>query len=208
VRVVGVQTAGAAAFPPSLSAGHPVLLESMSTMADGIAVGLPGTVPFALIQEYVDEIVTVDEDAIARALVRLLERDKLLAEPSGAVAVAALMADPEAFTPPVVATVSGGNVDPLLLSRLMRHGLVADGRYLSFGVVVPDRPGSLAALLAALASTGANVMDVVHERTRSTLELDEVEVWVVAETRGPNHRDEVLAAVRSADTRWRLRVGP
>jgi threonine dehydratase len=206
VRVVGVQAAGAAAYPPSLWAGHPVSLEHMATMADGIAIGRPGVVPFEIVRARVDEIVTVDEDAISRALVRLLERNKLLAEPAGAVAVAALMQQPQTFTPPVVATISGGNVDPLLIARLVRHGMVADGRYLSFRVAIPDKPGALAALLAALASAGANVLDVVHERTRASLHVDEVDVLAVVETRGAAHRDEVLAAVASADSRWRLRV--
>jgi threonine dehydratase len=140
--------------------------------------------------------------------VRLLERNKLLAEPAGAVAVAALMAHPEAFRPPVVATISGGNLDPLLLSRLVRHGLVAEGRFASLRVAIPDRPGALAALLAVLAGAGANVLDVVHERTRASLHVDEVEVRLVVETRGPHHRDEVLAAVAAADTRWRSSPEP
>lgn len=208
VRVVGVQAEGAAAYPPSLWAGHPVPLPAMTTMADGIAVGCPGQVPFTIVRALVDEVVTVDEDAISRALVRLLERNKLLAEPAGAVAVAALMTHPEAFRPPVVATISGGNVDPLLLSRLVRHGLVAEGRFASLRVAIPDRPGALAALLAVLADAGANVLDVVHERTRASLHVDEVEVRLVVETRGPHHRDEVLAAVAAADTRWRLSPEP
>jgi threonine dehydratase len=178
----------------------------MVTMADGIAVGRPGDVPFEIVRSRVDEILTVDEDAISRALVLLLERNKLLAEPAGAAAVAALMQHPTSFTTPVVATVSGGNIDPLLLTRVVRHGMVADGRYLSFRVAIPDKPGALAALLAALASVGANVLDVVHERTRALLHVDEVDIAVVVETRGPLHRDEVLVAVAAVDTQWRLRV--
>jgi len=204
VRVIGVQAEGAAAYPPSLWAGHPVPLGSMSTMADGIAVGCPGELPFALIREHVDEIVTVSEDAISRALVRLLERNKLVAEPAGAVAVAALMTHAAAVEPPVVATVSGGNIDPLLLLRVVRHGLVADGRYLTLGVSIPDRPGSLAALLMTMADVGANVLDVVHERTRSHLNVGEVDVRLVLETRGSQHRDEVLQAVRNPSNPWRL----
>lgn len=204
VRVIGVQAEGAAAYPPSLWAGHPVPLQTMSTMADGIAVGRPGDLPFALIREHVDEIVTVSEDAISRALVRLLERNKLVAEPAGAVAVAALMSGACAVEPPVVATLSGGNIDPLLLLRVVRHGLVADGRYLTLGVSIPDRPGSLAALLATMADVGANVLDVVHERTRSHLHVDEVDVRLVLETRGPAHRDEVLEVVRHPRNPWRL----
>jgi threonine dehydratase len=146
----------------------------------------------------------VSEDAISRALVRLLERNKLVAEPAGAVAVAALMTHAAAVEPPVVATVSGGNIDPLLLLRVVRHGLVADGRYLTLGVSIPDRPGSLAALLMTMADVGANVLDVVHERTRSHLHVGEVDVRLVLETRGSQHRDEVLQAVRNPSNPWRL----
>lgn len=192
VRVVGVQAEEAAAYPPSLRAGHPVPLSSMSTMADGIAIGLPGRVPFEIIAEHVDDIVTVSEEEMSRALVRLLERNKLVAEPAGAVAVAALASGKVEVHGPVVATVSGGNVDPLLLMRVVRHGIVADGRYLAFTVRIPDKPGALAVLLTHLADLGANVLDVVHERTRSSLSVDDVDVSLRLETRGPNHRDAII----------------
>ncbi len=195
VTVVGVQAEGAAAYPPSLWAGHPVPLESMSTMADGIAVGRPGDLPFSIISQYVDEVVTVTEDAISAALVRLLERNKLVAEPAGAVAVAALASGRVSPSGPVVATVSGGNIDPLLMLRVIRHGMVADGRYLAFMTAIHDRPGALAQLVTLLADAGANVLDVVHERTRSSLAVDDVEVLVVAETRGRSHREEILAVL-------------
>lgn len=125
VKVIGVQAEGAAAYPPSLAAGHPVVIESPVTMADGIKVGRPGDVPFALIQEYVDEVVTVSEDALSSALLLCLERAKLVVEPAGASPVAALLSDPKAFEGPVVAVLSGGNVDPLLLQRILRHGMAA-----------------------------------------------------------------------------------
>jgi threonine dehydratase len=192
VRVVGVQAEGAAAWPPSLWHGHPVALTSMTTMADGIAVGRPGDLPFALVSEHVDEIVTVSEDAIARALVQLAERNKVVAEPAGAVAVAALAAGAVDVEGPVVATVSGGNIDPLLLLRVVRHGLVADGRYLAFVTAIRDQPGALAQLLVRLAGLGANVLDVVHERTRTTLAVADVDVLVHVETRGPVHRGTIL----------------
>jgi threonine dehydratase len=195
IRVVGVQASGAAAYPPSLWAGHPVALESMTTMADGIAVGRPGDLPFSLIRDHVDEVVTVGEDDISAALVRLAERNKLVSEPAGAVAVAALAAGLVPVDGPVVATVSGGNIDPLLMLRVIRHGLAADGRYLAFTTAIQDRPGALAQLLAGLADAGANVLDVVHERTRSSLAVDDVEVMVVVETRGRPHRDRILAAL-------------
>jgi len=192
VRIVGVQAAGAAAYPESLAQGHPVALGSMSTMADGIAIGRPGDVPFALVQEYVDEIRVVDDEAIARALVLTLERGKLVVEPAGAAALAAVLDDPTAFQAPVVVVVSGGNVDPLLLLRVIRHGLAAAGRYSSLHVRVPDRPGSLAGLLAALAGVDANVVEIEHARVDPRLSLHEVEIMVQVETRGPSHRDTVL----------------
>ncbi len=192
VRIVGVQAAGAAAYPGSLAVHHPVSLASMSTMADGIAVGRPGDVPFALIDHLVDDVVVVDDETIARALVLTLERGKLVVEPAGAAGLAAVLEDPTAFEPPVVIVVSGGNVDPLLLLRVIRHGLAAAGRYSTLTVRMPDRPGSLASLLAALAAADANVVEVEHARADPKLHLHEVEIEVQVETRGPEHRDDVL----------------
>jgi threonine dehydratase len=196
VRVVGVQAEGAAAYPGSLAAGLPVALESMSTMADGIAVARPGVVPFAAIEQYVDEVVTVSEESISQALVLLLERAKLVVEPAGAVAVAAILDRPDAFATPTVAVLSGGNVDPLLLAKLIRHGLASAGRYLNICVRIPDRPGGLARLLSEFAEQGANVLEVMHERTSGSLTVDEVEVRVQLETRGPEHAEAVLSQLR------------
>ena len=198
VRLVGVQAERAAAYPPSLRAGHPVTLEKMSTMADGIAVGRPGDVPFGIIKDQVDEVITVSEEAISGALVMLLERAKQVVEPAGAASVAAIADHPDRFEPPVVAVLSGGNIDPLLLLRVIRHGMAAAGRYLSFRVRIPDQPGALARLLAELAAAEANVLDVVHERTGARLHVDEVEVALQVETRGPEHCDRVLAKLRTA----------
>jgi threonine dehydratase len=196
VRVVGVQAGGAAAFPPSLAAGRPVPLAAMSTMADGIAVGCPGQITFDLVREYVDEILTVSEESLTRALLLCLERAKLLVEPAGAAAVAAVMDDPGHFEPPVAVVLSGGNVDPVLLVRVLRHGLAAAGRYLAFSIAIPDLPGALAALLRDLADAGANVLDVVHQRTGGGLRVDEVGVDLQLETRGPDHSKDVLDALR------------
>src|SRR5205814_6803371 len=126
----GVQAESAAAFPASLAAGRPVPLDRMTTMADGIAVGCPGPVPFALVRELVDDIVTVSEESLSRALLLCLERAKLVVEPAGAAGVAAVMDEPAAFEPPVVVVVSGGNIDPVLLLRVLRHGMASAGRYL------------------------------------------------------------------------------
>ncbi|MEU0401418.1 threonine ammonia-lyase [Streptomyces sp. NPDC006197] len=198
VKVIGVQAEGAAAYPPSLAAGHPVVIETPVTMADGIKVGRPGDVPFALIQEYVDEVRTVSEDALSSALLLCLERAKLVVEPAGASPVAALLADPTSFRGPVVAVLSGGNVDPLLLQRILRHGMAAGGRYLSLRLRVTDRPGALATLLAVLTVVDANVLDVSHVRTDPRLGLTEAEVELHLETKGPEHCREVAEALREA----------
>jgi threonine dehydratase len=198
IRVIGVHAEGAASFPPSLRAGRPVPLESMATIADGIAIGCPGELTFDLVRRYVDDVHTVSEDALARALLLCLEQAKMVVEPAGAAAVAAVMEAPELFEPPVVCVLSGGNIDPVLLMRVLRHGMIAAGRYLSFHLRIPDRPGSLARLLAELAASGANVLDVEHSRTGPKLHLDEVEVALQLETRGQQHCEEVLARLRAA----------
>ncbi len=198
VRMAGVQAAGAAAWPESLAAGRPVPLSEMTTIADGIAVGCPGPVTFAHVSALVDDMLTVSEEAISRAQLLLLERAKLVVEPAGAAAVAAILDDPLRFEPPVVAVLSGGNMDPILLLRVIQHGMTAAGRYLSIRLRIEDSPGSLAALLARLADLGANVLDVEHQRTGRQLHLGEVEVALSVETRGSEHSAEVLAELRRA----------
>ena len=196
VRVVGVQAEGAAAYPASLAAGHPVPLSSMSTMADGIAVGCPGEVTFAAVRDHVDDIVTVSEESLSRALLALVERAKMVVEPAGAAAVAALLDDPTAYETPAVAVLSGGNIDPLLLSKVIRHGLASAGRYLYLRVCIPDLPGGLASLLTQVGDAGANVLEVAHERISPSLHLHEVEVRIQLETRSEAHAEEVMARLR------------
>ena len=198
VRVVAAQAAGAASYGPSLAAGSPVALDTMSTMADGIAVGCPGDVPFSIVRALVDRVVTVDEEALSRALLLALERAKLVVEPAGAAGLAAVMEDPAAFEPPVVVVLSGGNIDPLLLTKVVRHGLVAAGRFLSLQVRIPDRPGELARLLGVLGDSGVNVLDVEHSRTGQGLHVDEVEVSLQLETRGRDHAADVLERLAAA----------
>lgn len=202
VRVIGVQAAEAAAWPDSLAAGTPMRVPRMSTMADGIAVGQPGAVPFAHVAELVSEIVTVDEDSLSKALLLCLERAKLIVEPAGAAGVAALLSTELRDLPgPVVTILSGGNIDPLLLTRVIGHGLSAAGRYLAMRVTIADRPGALSALLGVVGRAGASVVDIVHSRTGMWLAVDEVEVSLTVETRGPAHRDDVLDALRDAGFR-------
>ncbi|WP_237158251.1 threonine ammonia-lyase [Mycobacteroides franklinii] len=201
VRIVAVQAAGAAAFPVSLKAGHPVALESMDTMADGIAVGKPGAVPFEHVAALVDDVVTVSEEALSRGLLLCLERAKLVVEPAGAAAVAALLtlsAEELGLTGPVCAVLSGGNIDPLLLTHVITHGLRAAGRYLTVRVTVADAPGGLSGLLDVFRSSGASVVDVTHWRNSERLRLGEVDVLATVETRGPEHRQAVLDAIVAA----------
>jgi threonine dehydratase len=198
VRIIGVQAAGAAAWPASLAAGVPVPLASMRTIADGIAVGRPGNLTFDQVSTLVDDILTVDEDALSRALLVLLERAKMLVEPAGAAAVAALMEEPERFATPVVAVLSGGNIDPLVLWHVLQHGMAAAGRYLTLRVRVGDRPGALAALLVLMGQAGANVVDVAHSRISGALPLGDVDIDIVLETRGTSHSAEVVATLNAA----------
>ncbi|MDF2977780.1 MAG: threonine dehydratase [Actinomycetospora sp.] len=206
VRVVGVQAAGLAAWPPSLAAGAPTSVAG-TTIADGIAVSRPGEVPFALVRALVEEIVTVDEEALARGVLRCLEREKLLVEPAGAAAAAALAEYPGRWPAPVVAVVSGGNVDPVLLVDLVRRGLVAAGRYVALRVRLPDRPGYLADVLRLVGRAGGNVVDVEHRRlSASGTAPGTVDVALTLETRGHDHRTAILAELAAAG--WDVTAEP
>ncbi|MGZ4695441.1 MAG: threonine ammonia-lyase, partial [Acidimicrobiales bacterium] len=162
VRVVGVEAAGAASMVASLAAGAPVELTTVRTIADGIALKSPSALTFAHVRALVDDVVTVTDEEIGRALILLLERAKAVVEPSGAVGLAALLAGRVRGSGPVAVVLSGGNVDPLMLMRLIEHGLSAAGRYLRLRVVVPDRPGALAAITQTVADLGINVLAVEH----------------------------------------------
>jgi len=195
-RVVGVQAAGAASYPASLRAGHPVALQRMSTMADGIAIARPGQADFDIIAAAGVDFVTVDDEQISRAVVTCLERSKQIVEPAGAAAVAAVFSQPQLFEPPVVVTLSGGNVDPLFLLRIVQRGLVAAGRYIVLSARIPDTPGALEGLLAQIAAQRGNVVTVTHNRTNPLLAVDECAVVVEVEVRGPEHGAEIMAALR------------
>ena len=198
IRMIGVQADAVAPYPASLAAGHPVAVASATTMADGIAVAVPGELAFSLMTEHAVRVVTVSEESLSQALLLCLERAKQVVEPAGAAAVASLLEHPRAFEPPVVAVLSGGNIDPLLLAKVLRHGLAAAGRYLTFRCRLPDRPGALATLLAEVAGLGANVLDVMHERVTPGLRVDDVEVLLQVETRGPGHCDSVISQLRES----------
>lgn len=198
VRVVAVQAKNAASFTQSLQAGKPVPVESTQTMADGIAVAGPGPMTYAHLSELVDDVVTVSEESLSRAVLLCLERRKMVVEPAGAASVAAMLEYPGEFAGPVVGLLSGGNVDPLLLLEIIRHGMTAGGRYLQLQLRVPDRPGSLAGVLSKVGELGANVLDVHHSRISGALALGEVEVSLNLETRGVEHCETVAAELGNA----------
>ena len=175
--------------------GRPVVLPKKRYY---IALNKPRGVVSTRADVHAARVVTVSEESLSRGLLLCLERAKQVVEPAGATAVAALLDHPRDFVPPVVVVLSGGNIDPLLLSKVLRHGLTAAGRYLAFRCRLPDRPGSLAKLLGDLADLGANVLEVAHERLAPRLHVDEAEVVLQVETRGPEHCGEVISALRAA----------
>lgn len=196
IRIVGVQAANAASYPPSLEAGRPVQITTFPTIADGIAVAKPGALNFEIIREVVDEVVTVSEDETAKALLLLMERAKLVVEPAGAVAVAAILSGAVRNTGKTVVILSGGNMDPLMMERIVSHGLSASERYLKIRIPLPDRPGQLARTSAIVADQNANVVEVVHTRHGNGMQISQVELELHIETRGPEHAEQVLSALR------------
>ena len=196
IRVIGVQASNAAAYPPSISAGQPTTIEVKGTIADGIAVSRPGDLPFDIIKDAVDEIVTVSDDDIARALLMLIERAKLVAEPAGAAGVAAILAGKIDATGPTTVILSGGNIDAKLMERVISRGLIASGRYLHILIPLPDRPGQLARVSEIVAGQNANVIEVLHTRHGVGLQINQVQLSVDIETRGPEHSEQVLQALR------------
>ncbi len=197
VRVIGVQSANAAAFPVSLAAGAATEIRISPTIADGIAVAKPGSLTFEIVRETVDEVVTVPDDDTARALVVLLERAKLVVEPAGAVGVAAIMAGAVRDAGKTVVLLSGGNIDPTMMERVISHGLAASERYLKLRIPLPDRPGQLARVAELIAECNANVLEVLHTRHNGGLQISQVQLELHIETRGPEHADAVLARLRA-----------
>lgn len=197
IRVIGVQSVNAAAYPPSLEAGEPTTIEMKPTIADGIAVARPGKLNFDIIKDAVDEVVTVTDDDISRALVTLLERAKLVVEPAGAVAVAAILAEKIDAVGTTVVVLSGGNIDPMVMERVISRGLLATGRYLRVRIPLPDRPGQLARVAEIVAGENANVVEVLHTRHNAGLQITQVELEVHIETRGQDHANQVLDAMRA-----------
>ena len=197
VRTIGVMAVGADSMARSVAASEPVCVEPR-TIADGIALREPSPLTLAHVQAFVDHLVAVPDDAIARAVLLLAERAKAVVEPAGAAAMAAVLDGLVLGDGPVAVVVSGGNIDALLLTKLLEFGLGASGRYLRLVIVLDDRPGALAGLTELVADLGLNVIDVEHHRAGLRLPLGGVEVVMTVETRDHDHRTEVVRQLRGA----------
>ncbi len=197
VRIIGVEAAGAAAMRDSLAAGHLIKLETLSTVADGIAVKAPGERTFAIARKLVDAVVTVEDDDIIRTVLLLMERGKLVVEGAGAAAAAALLSGAIALPGMRTAVVlSGGNIDMNLVGRFIAHGLAIQGRYLALRTLLIDRPGELLRLLSIIAEQNTNVLDVAHHRAAPHAPIQHVEVSLTLETRNREHCDQLIQSLR------------
>lgn len=201
IRIIGVQAQNAAAYPPSLAADALVPLTKVSTIADGIAVGLPGQLPFAIIKNLVDDVHTVSEDDIARALIFLLERNKLVVEPAGSVPVAALISgslqEKYGDLGTTVCLLSGGNIDPMLMLKVIQRGLSAAGRYMTIKMMLKDRPGELTTISRIISDLDANVTGLDHTRVGGDLSMGDVSITINMETKGQEHCQQVLEALQA-----------
>ena len=198
VRVIGVQAAGAAGMKASLDAGHIVELPSAKTIADGIAVKRPGENTFELCRQYLDQVVTVDDDEIAQAILFLMERGKMVAEGAGAAPVAAILNRKFDVTGKVAAVISGGNIDVTMLSRIIEKGLLRAGRVSKLRIILQDRPGQLEQVSRIIGGNGANVMAIHHDRTDVDLDIRDAILEITMETQDREHAQRIIAALREA----------
>ena len=198
IRVIGVQTSRLPSMKAAIDAGHLVTLPVASTLADGIAVRTAGTRTFPMVRKYVDEIVTVEEEEIASAILLLLEREKTVAEGAGAAAVAAILHDKvNCAGKRIVAIISGGNIDVGILSRIIERGLAKDGRLIRLRIHLPDYPGALHTLTGVLAEHRANIVETSYDR-KFGVDLGYSAIDLTMETRGNEHVDNLLAALSAS----------
>lgn len=198
LKVIGVQAENAAPYVESLRTGVATPFVTSPTIADGIAVAMPGVLNFEIIKHVVDEVVVVSDDDIARALLMLLERAKLVVEPAGAASIAAMLTGKVTGGKATVAILSGGNIDPQMMERVISRGLAASDRYLKLRLMLPDRPGQLARVAELISEANANVIEVLHTRHGRKALITEVELEMSIETRGPEHVQRVLEMLREA----------
>ena len=199
VKVIGVETARLPSMLLALEQHKPVTIPAASTVADGIAVRRAGEVTYPLVEKYVDEIVTVEEEEIASAILTLLEREKLLAEGAGAAGVAALLQKKAPLDGQHTAVIiGGGNIDVSLLSRIIERGLVKDGRLVRIRIYLPDRPGALAELSSVIAGQRANIVELQFDRAYYGVSLSDTAIDVTLETRGAAHLAGLIDAISNA----------
>jgi threonine dehydratase len=199
VRLIGVEPASLPSMTRALAAHQPVEVPAAPTIADGVAVRRVGDLTLALAEKYVDEMVTVDDEEIAMAILRLLEKQKTLAEGAGAVGVAALLQKRTSLRGKRTAVViTGGNIDVTLLAHIIERGLVKDGRLVRLRITLSDHPGGLERLTAAIAKERANIVQVIHDRTYFGVHLGEAKIDVTMETRGASHADDLMANLRKS----------
>lgn len=199
IRIIGVQSVQNPSYQRSLEFGYPATITIKPSIADGIAVNTPGAINFAIISQYFDDIVTVTDDQIAKAIILLLERAKLVVEGAGAVSVAAILAGKVPVSQSTVAILSGGNVDSLLLQHIITHGLTALQRIAHIQVQLNDNPGALANLATLLAATESNIVEVTHVRNTKDRSIGEAELQLLIETKGSNHLTEVIKMLKKND---------
>lgn len=197
IRVIGVEAKGTHSMTASLERGEPVNLSKVQSIADGLAVKQPSELTFNLTKQVADEVVVVEEDAVAHAILFLLERARLVVEGSGAVGVAALLNEQVKVTGTGVIVLSGGNIDMNIIARIIERGLVTAGRFLRLYVQLPDRPGSLQKLLHDIAQLGANILSVEHDRLQAETPFGTVKIGLVLETRNEEHAELITASLRS-----------
>ena len=199
VRVVGVQAANVAPVNRSLKEGHPIEVDFLPTIADGIAVKRPGAVTLPIIKELVDEVVEVTEDEITKGIYHCVQNSHLVTDGAGAAGVAALLAKKVRLSDDdvVCAVLAGGNIDANMLALVLEHGLVHQGRYIILKLLVPDRPGGLAEMLNHVAKIGGNVIEVFHRRAMWLAPLGRVGIELLLEVRNEEHGREVIAYLES-----------
>ena len=197
-KIIGVEPFRAASFRAAMEAGHPVRVSMEPTLADGLAVPEVGDLAFSIARDHVDEVIEVGEEAISLAILRLLEWEKGVVEGAGAASLAAFIAGrvPQLKGKRVALLLCGGNIDPTTLARVIEHGLAVDGRIVQFTAIIKDRPGGLAELATTLATAGASVKQVSHERAFGGPDISKVQVLCQVEVRGPEHAEQVYSALR------------
>jgi threonine dehydratase len=199
IRIIGAEPSALPSMQEALRIGHPVDVPPAPTIADGAAVRRVGDLTLEIAKRYVDELVTLDDEEIAMAILRLLEKQKTLAEGAGALGVAALLQNKTSLRGKKVAVVvSGGNIDVTLLAHIIEQGLVKDGRLVRLRITLADHPGGLEKLTRLIAASRANVVQVIHDRAYFGVHLGQAKIDITVETRGADHAEELMRSLRDA----------